>query len=80
MFLMIMHENSKKLYPSMVAHHQMILEHSIIMHQIINSFEIDISSLLNLLKLLISLKRLIYRNDYLMFYNNMDQNGNLGGK
>ena len=24
------------------------------------------------------LKRLIYRNHYLMFYNNIDQNGNLG--
>ena len=62
----------------MVAHHQMILECSIIMHQKIQSFEIDTSWLLNLLKLLILLKWLIHRNDYVTFYNNMDQKGNLG--
>ena len=62
----------------MVAHHQMILECSIIMHQIIHSFEIDTSWLLNLLKLLILLKWLIHRNDYVTFYNNMDQKSNLG--
>ena len=38
---MIMHEDSDKLYPSMVARDQMILECSIIMHQIIHSFKID---------------------------------------
>ena len=53
---MIMHENSDRLYPSMVARHQMISECSIIMHQIIHSFEINTSGLLNLLKLLILLK------------------------
>ena len=42
-FLMIMHEDSNKLYPSMVARHQMILEFSIIMHQIMHSLEIDTS-------------------------------------
>ena len=75
---MIMHEDSNKLYPSMVARHQMILECSIIVHQIIYSFEIDTSWLLNLLKLLILLMWLFYRNDYLTFYVNMDQTGNLG--
>ena len=49
-------EDSRKLYPSMVAHQQMTLEYLIIMHQIMHSFEIDISWLLNLLKLLILLK------------------------
>ena len=73
-----MHEDSNKSYPSMVAHHQMILECSIIMNQIIHSFEIDTSWLLNLLKLLILLKWLIHRNDYVTFYNNMDQKSNLG--
>ena len=38
-----MHEDSNKLYPSMVARHQMILEYSIIMQQIIHSLEIDTS-------------------------------------
>ena len=42
-FFMIIHEDSKKSYPSVVAYHQMILEYSIIMHQIIHSFETDIS-------------------------------------
>ena len=40
---MIMHEDLNKLYPSMVAHHKMILESSLIMHQIIHYFEIDTS-------------------------------------
>ena len=53
---MIMHKDSNKLYPSMVAGHQIILECSIIMHKIIHSLEIDTSWLLNLLKLLIFLK------------------------
>ena len=34
--------------------------------------------MLNLLKLLIMLKRLIYRKDYLQFYINMGQKRNLG--
>ena len=42
-FFMIMHEDSNKLYPSMVTHHQMILECSIIVNLIIHSFEIDTS-------------------------------------
>ena len=41
------------------------------MQQIICSFEVDTSWLLNLMKLLISLKWLIYRNDNLTFYDNM---------
>ena len=62
----------------MVGHHQAILEYSIIMYQIIPSFEIDTSciefiKLMNLLKFLILLKWMIYRNDYLTFYNDMDQ-------
>ena len=69
---MIIHEDSNKLYPSMVTRHQMILEFSIIMHQIIHSLEIDTSWLIKLSKLLILLKWFIYRNDYLTFYNNMD--------
>ena len=40
---MIMHEDSNKWYPSMVARYQMVLECSIIMYQIIHSFEIDTS-------------------------------------
>ena len=64
-----MHEDSNELYPSMVARHQMILKCSIIMQQIIHSFEIDTSGLLNILKLLILIKWLIYRNYYLAFYN-----------
>ena len=52
-FFMIIREDSNKLYPSMVAYHQMILECSIIMHKMIHSFEIDTSWLLSLLKLLI---------------------------
>ena len=31
-FLLIIHENSNELYPSMVARYKMILESSIIMH------------------------------------------------
>ena len=41
--LMITHEGSNKAYPSMVDHHQVILEYSMIMRQIIHSFEIDTS-------------------------------------
>ena len=64
-------------YLSMVAHHQ-ILECWMIMHQIIgDSFEIDTTWILNLLELLL-LKWLIYGNDYLTFYNSMEQKGNLG--
>ena len=40
---MKMHEDSNKLYRSIVACHQMILDYSIIMYQITHSFEIDIS-------------------------------------
>ena len=75
---MIMQEDSDKSYPLMVAYHQMMFEYSIIMHHIIHSFEIDTFLLLNLLKLSILLKRLIYRNKYLTFHNKMDQKGNLG--
>ena len=39
---MIMHGDSNISYPSMVAHHEMILEYSIIMHQILHSFEIHL--------------------------------------
>ena len=59
----------------MVAHHQMILEYAPIMHQIIHSFEIHTSWLLNLSKLIVLLNWLISRNNYLTFYNKMDQNG-----
>ena len=38
---MIMHEDSNKLHPSMVALHQITLECSINVHQIIHSFEFD---------------------------------------
>ena len=41
--LMKMHEDSNKLYPSIVACHQMILDYSIIMYEITHSFEMDIS-------------------------------------
>ena len=40
---MKMHEDSNKLYPSIVACHQMILDYSIIMYEITHSFEMDIS-------------------------------------
>ena len=77
---MIMHKDSKKSYPSMVAHHQIIFEYSIIMHQKVHSFETDTSWLLNLSQLLTLLQWLISRNDYLRFYKNMDKKGNLGDK
>ena len=53
----------------MMAHYQ-IWEYSIIRHEIIHSFEID--AFLKLLLLML----LIYRNHYLMFYNNMKQKEN----
>ena len=71
-------QNSNKSYLSLIAYHQIILEYLIIMHQIIHSFETDTSWLLDLLRLLVLLKQLIYRNDYLTFYNNIDQKGNPG--
>ena len=71
-------QNSNKSYPSLTAYHQIILEYLIIMHQIIHSFEIDTSWLLDVLRLLVLLKQLIYRNDDLTFYNNIDQKGNPG--
>ena len=71
-------QNSNKSYPSLIAHHPIILEYLIIMHQIIHSFEIDTSWLLDVLRLLVLLKQLIYRNDDLTFYNNIDQKGNPG--
>ena len=67
---MQIYEDSNKSYPLMVAHPQ-ILECSMIMHQIFHSFESDTSSLFNLLKSLLW-KWLIYGNDYLRFYNNME--------
>ena len=71
---MLVHNNSNKLYAFLVAHHQ-ILEHLIIMQQIIDYFETAALWLLNLLKLLL-LKWLIYGNDYLKFYNSMEQKKN----
>ena len=59
----------------------MTLEYSIISQQIIYSFDIGIFWLLNLVKWLLLLKWLIYGNDYLRFYNNVDdkdQKENLG--
>ena len=58
---MIIHKVSDKSYPFMVAYHQ-ILEYSIIMYQIIYFFEVEASSLLNSVKLLL-LKWLICGND-----------------
>ena len=60
----------------MVAHHQITLGYSIISQQIIHFFCIHIFWLMNLLKWFSSVKSLIYGNDYLTFYNEMDQNGN----
>ena len=71
-------QNSNKSYLSLIADHQIILEYLIIMHQMIHSFEIDTSWLMDLLRLLVLLKQLIYRNDDLTFYNNIDQKGNPG--
>ena len=49
---MIIHDDSNKSYPLIVAHHQ-TFGYSIIMHQIIHYFETDTSWLLNLLTLLL---------------------------
>ena len=76
-FLMVIQENSNKLFPSMVAHYEVALEYLIIKQEIIYFFEIDTFKLLNLLKWLI-LNSLICLNDYLTFYNKMGQRGNLG--
>ena len=75
---MITHEDLNKLYPLMVDHYQ-IIENSITLNQSIDPFEGDTSSLLNLLKVLLSLKWLIHGYDYLTFKISMDQKGNLGG-
>ena len=48
----------------MGASHQMLLGFSIVVRQIIDFLEIDASWLLDLLKLLLLSKWLIYRNDY----------------
>ena len=38
---MVIQKGSNKLYPSIVLHHQAILEYSIINQQINHSFEVD---------------------------------------
>ena len=55
-----------------MAHHQ-LLEYSITMHQTVHCFKIYMSWLLNLL----FFKWLIYGNDYLTFYNNMEKKENM---
>ena len=71
-FPMVIQQDSNKSYSSMATHHQTILDYSINNQQMIHPYELDTYWLLNLLKWLLFLKWLIYGNDYLKFYNNMD--------
>ena len=70
-------QDSNKSNSITVVHHQMILHYSTNKHQIIHPFKIETYWFLNLLKWVFLVKWSIYGNDYLRFYNNIGQKGNL---